>query len=138
MDALDVVLVICWALLAVLFVRGALLDLEQITEDDAERKGALAEVKQWLAVNAPAAVVHSERQPTDPGKAMREAWKTASKADRENFMAWAHGRGSDLPAGSYRFVMATAQKLRRLLGGHPSLINDVRLTLEDVLERNPQ
>lgn len=120
------------------FARMALLDLEQITEDDAERKGALAEVKQWLAVNAPAAVVHSERQPTDPGKAMREAWKTASKADRENFMAWAHGRGSDLPAGSYRFVMTAAQKLRRLLLGHPALIGDVRAVLQDVLEGNPQ
>ncbi len=81
---------------------------------------------------------HTDPPAADPGKAMRAAWKTASKSDRENFMAWAHGRGSDLPAGSYRFVMATAQKLRRLLGGHPSLINDVRLTLEDVLERNPQ
>ena len=77
-------------------------------------------------------------QTADPGKAMRAAWNMATKEDRENFMAWAHGRGSDLPAGSYRFVMAAAQKLRRLLLGHPALIGDVRAVLQDVLEGNPQ
>lgn len=107
------------------FARMALLDLDQIEENDSERERALAEVKKWMALNAP----------DDPGKAMRVAWKAAGKSDRESFMEWTAGRGSDLPKGNYRKMQSVLESLKRLLRSTPNIRNDAATELREILEK---
>ncbi len=61
-------------------------------------------------------------QQADAGTAMKSAWKNATKMERESFMAWACGRGSDLPKGNLRDVYAVMQKIRRVLKSNPALL----------------
>ena len=107
------------------FARMALLDLDQIEENDSERERALAEVKKWMALNAP----------DDPGKAMRGGWKAAGKSDRESFMEWTAGRGSDLPKGNYRKMQSVLESLKRLLRSTPNIRNDAATELREILEK---
>ena len=122
------------------FSRMAILDLEQIRADDKERKQAFAELNQWLADNAPDVLAKSsgKGRVEDPSTAMRTAWKAAKKSEREAFMVWATGRGSDLPKGDYRAMYATTKKLIRLIQANPSLRGDARCWLADVLEGGAQ
>lgn len=112
------------------FSRMALMDLEQIRADDAERKEAIAEVAQWLADNAPDTAARPQK---DPATTMRAAWKAAGKADRGRFLEWVYGRGSELPKGDYRTMQQAIAKLRRILKSNPKLLPDALPELREIV-----
>ena len=65
---------------------------------------------------------------------LKTAWKFAGKAEREAFMVWADGRGSDLPKSGHRDLFAVLQKLKRMMKGNPVLLNEAKKRFGFIVE----
>jgi hypothetical protein len=70
---------------------------------------------------------------TDPLKAMKGAWRSASKAECGAFLDWVCGRGSGLPKGDARTLVETVARLKRLLKSNSSLHNHAMAELREIL-----
>jgi len=76
----------------------------------------------------------------DHGTALRHHWKAALKTEREAFLKWTEGRGSDLPKGDWREFYAACSKVLRLVRRDPAMLQDARIRLRELFEvegRNP-